>query len=326
MIGRRAVLAGVGATLLAPSAARAQPRPARAVRLGVLLFSDPGTDPSMRAAREALRERGYVEGQNISIEYRYAEGRAERLHDLAVDLVRTGPDVIFALGGDVAPHVAAATKAIPTVVVVSGNPVSGGLAASLAAPGGNVTGVTLIMSELAGKRLQYLKQIAPRVSRVAVIWTPLHHDDELAETQAAGRSLGVQIHSVALRSTAEFADAMQAAMAAGIDGMFAVSSRLIFGLRPAIVDVAARHRVPLAAGWGPWTESGALLSYGPDVSVAVRRAVSHHLDRVIKGAKPANLPMEQPTKFDLTVNLKTANALGLSIPQNLLLQADRVIQ
>jgi putative ABC transport system substrate-binding protein len=325
VIGRRAVLAGVGATLLAPSVVRAQ-RPSRAVRLGVLLFSDPGTDPSMRAAREALRERGYVEGQNLAIEYRYAEGRAERLRELAVDLVRTRPDVIFALGGDVAPHAKAATKTIPIVVVVSGNPVSGGLAASLAAPGGNVTGVTLITSALAGKRLQYLKQTAPRISKVAVVWTPLHHDDELAEAQTAGPSLGLHVHSVPLRDSAEFAAAIQAAEAARADAMMAVSSRLVFGLRPAIIEAAARQRVPLAAGWGPWAEAGALLSYGPDVSVAVRRAVTHHLDRVIKGAKPADLPMEQPTKFDLTLNVKTATALGLTIPQNVLLQADRVIQ
>lgn len=325
MIGRRAILAGVGATLLAPPAVFAQ-RPVRVVRLGVLLFSDPGSDPSMRAAREGLRERGYVEGQNLTIEYRYAEGRAERLRDLAVELVRTRPDVIFAIGGDVAPHARAATSTIPIVVVVSGNPVTGGLAASLAAPGGNVTGVTLITSELAGKRLQYLKQAAPRLSRVAVVWTPLHHDDELAETQSAGRSLGVQVHSVAVRDRAEFDGAMQAVAAAGIDGICAVSSRLIFGLRPAIVDAAVKHRVPLAAGWGPWADSGALLSYGPDVSVAVSRAVTHHLDRVIKGAKPADLPMERPTKFDLTINLKTAHALGLTIPQDLLVQADRVIQ
>ncbi|HYE89924.1 MAG TPA: ABC transporter substrate-binding protein [Terriglobales bacterium] len=325
MISRRTVLAGVATTLLAPSAVLAQPRP-KPVRLGVLLFSDPGSDPNMRAAREALRERGYVEGQNLSIEYRYAEGRPERLRDLGADLVRTRPDAIFALGGDVAPHAKAATSTIPIVVVVSGNPVTGGLAASLAAPGGNVTGVTLITSELAGKRLQYLKQAAPRVSKVAVIWSPLHHDDELAEAQAAGRSLGFQVHSAEVRNGAEFTAVLQAALAAGVDGVMAVSSRQIFGLRPAIVDFAARHRLPLAAGWGPWTESGALLSYGPDVSVAVRRAVTHHLDRVFKGTKPAELPMEQPTKFDLTINLKTASALGLAIPQNLVLQAERIVQ
>ena len=325
MIGRRAVLAGAAATLLAPSAVFAQ-RPGRAVRLGVLLFSDPGSDPNMRAAREALRERGYIEGQNLSIEYRYAEGRPERLKDLAVELVRTGPDVLYVLGGDVAPYLKAATSTIPIVGVVSGNPVTGQLASSLGSPGGNFTGVTLITSELAGKRLQYLKQAAPRLSKLAVIWSPLHDDDELAESQAAGRTLGFQVVSVSVRDAAEFQAASQTALGQGVDGLMAVPSRQVIGLRGPLLDMAMRHRIPLAGGWGLWPESGALLSYGPDVGVAVRRSVAHHLDRVIKGAKPADLPIEQPTKFELVVNLKTANALGLAIPQNLLLQADRVIQ
>ena len=325
-IRRRALLAGAAATLLAPSAARAQRPAGRMVKLGVLLFSDPASDPNIRAARDALRERGYIEGQNLAIEYRYAEGRPERLRDLAFDLVRTAPDLIFALGGDVAPFAKAATSSIPIVAVVSGDPVTGNLVSSLAAPGGNLTGITLITSDLAGKRLQFLKQAAPRVTKVGVFWSPHHHDDELAQSEIAARTLGIHIVSCPVRDAAEMPLALQAAATAGVDAAMAVSSRLIFGVRVALADFTARQRIPLAGGWGPWAELGALLSYGPDVSAAARRAATHHIDRILKGAKPAGLPVERPTKFDLVINLKTAKTLGLVVPQALVFQAERVIE
>ena len=322
MVTRRAVLGGALA-LLAPSAAFAQ-RPARAARLGVLLFSDPGSDPNMRAFREALREHGYVEGQNLSIEYRHAEGHAERLAELATDLVRTKPDVIFTIGGDVAPFAKTATQTIPIVIVTSGDPVRGKLVQTLAAPGGNVTGVSLISSDLAPKRLQLLKLAAPRITRVAVLWNPDHHDDELAETRTAARTLGMDVRSVELRDmTSE--DPLLTAIAQGADALMAVSSRTMVRNRTALVDFATKHRIPLAGGWGLWADAGALLSYGPDVDLMVRRAVGY-VDRVLKGAQPAKLPVEQPTKFELVVNMKTAKALGLTPAQGLLLQADRVIQ
>lgn len=322
MITRRGVLGGALA-LLAPSAAFAQ-RPARAARLGVLLFSDPGSDPNMRAFREALREHGYVEGQNLSIEYRHAEGHAERLAELAADLVRTKPDVIFTIGGDVAPFAKAATQTIPIVMVTSGDPVRGKLVQTLAAPGSNVTGVSLISSDLAPKRLQLLKLAAPRITRVAVLWNPDHHDDELGETRTAARTLGMDVRSVELRDmTSE--DPLLTAIAQGADALIAVSSRTMVRNRTALVDFATKHRIPLAGGWGLWADAGALLSYGPDVDLMVRRAAGY-VDRVLKGAQPAKLPVEQPTKFELVVNMKTAKALGLTPPQTLLLQADRVIQ
>jgi len=322
VVTRRAVLGGA-LGLLAPSAAFAQ-RPARAARLGVLLFSDPGSDPNMRAFRETLREHGYVEGQNLSIEYRHAEGHAERLAELAADLVRTKPDVIFTIGGDVSPFVKAATQTIPIVIVTSGDPVRGKLVQTLAAPGGNVTGVSLISSDLAPKRLQLLKLAAPRITRVAVLWNPDHHDDELSETRTAARTLGMDVRSVELRDMSS-EDPLLTAIAQGADALMAVSSRTMVRNRAALVDFAAKHRIPLAGGWGLWADAGALLSYGPDVNLMVRRAAGY-VDRILKGAQPAKLPVEQPTKFELVVNMKTAKALSLTPPQTLLLQADRVIQ
>ena len=324
MIGRRAVLGGAVATVLMPSAVHAQ-RTSRIPRLGVLIFSEPQTDPNTQAMREGLRERGYVEGQNLLIEYRYAEGHAERLRDLATDLVRTKPDVIFVLGTDVAAFAKAATSTIPIVGAMSGDPVRAKLVPSFAAPGGNLTGVTFLTSEVAGKRLQLLKQAVPRVARVAVLWSAEHPDDELNETQSAARALGVQVVSSEMRDASELDGALQAAVSAGADAFMVVPSRFTVRLRAAQIDFATRHKLPLAGGWGIWAESGALLSYGPDVNAMVRRATGH-VDRILKGAKPSELPVEQPTSFELVVNLKTARALGITMPQTVLLQADRVIQ
>ena len=323
MIGRRTAL-GALAMLIVPSAVRAQ-RPARSARLGLLLFSDPGSDPNTRALREALRDHGYVEGQNLVIEYRYAEGQPGRLRDLAIDLVRTKPDVIVVLGGDVAVFAKEATSTIPIVFGSSADPVRGGLVATLAAPGGNLTGVTFLTSEVAAKRLQFLKQAAPRITRVGVVWNPTHMDDEFDQIKGAARSLGVQVVSGDIRDTSELDGALHAAIAAGADALMAVPSRLTVRLRSQIGDFASRHKLPLAGGWGLWAESGALLSYGADVNAMVRLTAGY-VDRILKGTKPATLPVEQPTKFELVLNLKTARALGLSIPQALVLQADRVIE
>ena len=281
MLGRRTVRGGVAMTLLMPSALRAQ-RPSRAARLGVLLYTDPGADPNTRALREGLRARGYVEGQNLSIDYRSAEAHRERLPELAADLVRAKPDLIFALGGDVAPHVTAATTAIPIVFVVSNDPVRTKLVRSLAAPGGNVTGVTLQSAELAPKRLQLLKQAAPGITRVAVVRNPDHADDELAETQAAARALGMHVTSIDVRADVDHGAPLQAAVSAGTDGLIAVSARSIVRRRNAIVEFAGKNRLPLAGGWGLWAESGALMSYGPDLDAMV-----------LRGTKPADLPIQQ---------------------------------
>ena len=324
MIARRTLVGGAVAVMLGGPAAAAPPR-GRQVRVGVLLVSDPRSDPNMRAVRDELRELGYVEGQNLSLEYRSAEGRPERFRQIAADLVQTRPEVILVLGGDVAVEAVAATRTIPLVLSISNDPVRSRLVASLGRPGGNVTGVTFLTAELAAKRLQLLREAVGRLGRVAVIWNPNHVDDEYREIEAAGRTLGVHVLSAEVLDGPQLERAFDAILASKPDGLMAVSSRLIVRLRSAIVDFAAKHRLALAGGWGLWAETGALLSYGPDLDVMVRRAVGY-VDRIVNGARPGDLPIEQPTKFELVVNLKAATALGVTVPPSLLAQATRIVQ
>ena len=300
-------------------------QPGKGVLLGVLLFSTPEADPNLRAFRQGLGERGYVEGKNLTTVYRYAEGKPARLASLAAELVALKPDVIFALGGDVAPFVRTATNTIPIVMVSSVDPVQSGLVPSLARPGGNLTGVTYLSSELAPKRLQFLKEAAPKVSRVAVLWNPNHVDPEYRDTQAAGRVLGVDIQSLEVRGPDDFDAAFQTATARRAEAIIVISSRLMFFNLQRIIEFAAQHRLPLVAGWGPWAQAGALLSYGPDLNASSHRAAMY-VDKVLKGVNPGELPIEGPTKFELVINLKTAKTLGLTIPPVLRTQAAHVIE
>lgn len=304
-------------------AAAAEAQPARKT-VGVLLFSTPEGDANLAAFRRGLAELGYVEGRNLTLVYRYADGKPERLPAQAAELVALAPDLIFAMGGDVAPFARTATSTIPIVVAVSNDPVQAGLVASLARPGGNVTGVTFVSSDLAAKRLQLLKEAAPTVSRVAVLWNPDHVDPEYRETQAAGRILGVRVQSLEVRSTADFEAAFQAAAAEGAQALVVVSSRLTTFNQRRIMELAAQQRLPVVSGSGPWADAGALMSYGPDLDAIVRRAATH-VDRVLKGANPAQLPIERPTRHELVLNLRTARALGLAISPTLRAQANRVI-
>lgn len=300
-------------------------QPAKVARLGVLLYGTPESDPNLAALRQGLSELGYVDPRTIKLEYRYAAGKPERMRDLAAELVATKPDAIVALGGDVAPSVRAATSTIPIVAIVSNDPVEAGLVASMARPGGNVTGVTFVSSDLAAKRLQFLKDIAPRVSRVGILWNPDHVDPEYRETQKAATSLGVRLHSLEVRSANDLDAAWQAATSAQLEAVIAVSSRLTTLNRQRIIESAQQRRLLLVSGWGPWAREGALLSYGPDLDATTRRAAVY-VDKILKGAKPGDLPIEQPTKFDLVINVKTANAFGLTIPQTVQLRASQVIE
>ena len=312
----------LGLFAAAPLAGEAQP--AKVARVGVLLFGTPETD-AFFSIRRGLSGLGYVEGQNIVFEHRYAEGKPERLPDLANDLVRSKPDVIIAAGGDVAPFAKRATGIIPIVVITSADPVQSGLVASLARPSGNVTGVTFVSSDLAGKRLQLLKEAVPGVTRVAVLWNPDHPDGEFAATQAAGRSLGVQVQSLEVRGRDDFASAFAAANRDGMEAVIVASSRLMTLNRARILDLAVQNRLLIVSGWGPWAAEGGLLSYGPDLDAVIRRSATY-VDKILKGAKPADLPVEQPTKFELVINLKTAKAFGLTIPPSVLARADRLIE
>jgi putative ABC transport system substrate-binding protein len=305
-----------------PLAARAQKS---VPRLGVLLYTNPELDPNIEAVRLGLRALGYTEGKNLAIEYRYAEGRPERLARLAAELAQTKPDVILALGGEVAPWAKKATESIPLVFAVSTDPVLAGLVVTLGRPGGNATGVTFILDELASKRLELLKEAAPRISRVAFLWNPDHPDNEYGITEQAARKIGVELRPVEMRGPDDLQDALHTVIQVHADALYVVSSRHTITHIPSIVGFAAKNQLPLASGFGAWAKAGGLLSYGPNVDDMVRRTASY-VDRILKGAKPADLPVQQPARFALVINITAARALGLTIPESFLLRADEVIE
>jgi putative tryptophan/tyrosine transport system substrate-binding protein len=321
---RREFIGLIGAAAAWPAALGAQQRSRQPV-IGVLLYSNPQDDPDAESFRRGIRGLGYVEGQNITVEYRYAQGRPERLPGLAAELVGLKPDIVFALGGDVAPFASKATQTIPIVYAMSADPVRLGLAKSLARPEGNATGVTFLSDELAAKRLEVLKETAPRISRVAFLWNPDHADNELNGVQRAAAIHNVELRTIEFRGAGDLDRAFSVAKQAGVDGVYVVSSRhTVANLRP-IIEFAAQNRLPLAGGWGAWAQAGGLVSYGPNVGEMVRQAAGY-VDKVLKGAKPGDLPVQQPTRFELLVNLKTARALDLTIPESFLLRADKVIE
>ena len=291
----------------------------------MLLYSTPQADPQMETVRRGLGELGYVEGQNLVISYRYAEGKPERLADLAAALVREKPDLLLALGGDVAPYAVKATSTIPIVFLSSADPVQLGLAASLARPAGNATGVTLLLDDTASKRMELLKEAVPRVSHVAFLYNPDHPDNELREAQRAAQSLNVRLQPVEMRGSGDLGDALRAVTDAGSDAVYVVSSRQTVLNTPRIVDFATRNRLPLAGGWGAWARAGGLLSYGPNINDMMRSVVAY-VDKVLKGAKPADLPIQQPTKFEFVINAKSAKAIAIDVSPTLLARADEVIE
>jgi putative tryptophan/tyrosine transport system substrate-binding protein len=322
---RRELITLLGGTAVAwPFAARAQQR-SKMARLGVLLFSTPQGDPQMKAVHIRLRELGYVEGQNLIVIYRYADGKYERLPDLAAELIAEKPDVVLALGGDVAPYAAKATSTTPIVFISSADPVQLGLAASLARPARNATGVTLLLDDTASKRLELLKEVVPRVQRTAFLWNPEHPDNELPEAQRAAPALDIQLQPVEMRGSGSLESALRAVGDARPDALYVVSSRHTVLNIPAIIDFAKTNRLPLAGGWGAWARAGGLISFGPNTDEMARRAIDY-VDKILKGAKPADLPIQQPTKFELVINAKAAKAIGIEVPPMLLARADEVIE
>jgi putative ABC transport system substrate-binding protein len=317
---------GLVLTLLAGALhANAQPR-GKVWRIGQLLTGG-GWDSGLDAFRLRLGELGYVEGQNLLIEYRNAEGSAERLPELAAELVRLNVDVIVTFGTQAAFAAKRATTAIPIVMGSSGDAVGIGLVQSLARPGGNDTGLTGISPELSGKRLELLKEAFPKKSRVALLWNPANPLDvlEFKATVAAAPALGLMLQSLEVRVPEEIEAGFAAAAKARAD-LLVVFPDPVFGTaRAQIVGLAVKHRLPAMYVWQQDTVAGGLMSYGPSFPDSLRRAATY-VDKILKGAKPADLPIEQPTKFELVVNLKTAKALGLTIPQTLLLRADQIIE
>jgi putative ABC transport system substrate-binding protein len=311
--------------LVAPLATNAQ-QPTKVYRIGRLAPGSPG-HPSTEVFRQALHELGYIEGQNLVMEYRWAEGRDERLPDLAAELVRLPVDVIVASGGAI--HAARqATRTIPIVMVGASDPVAQGYVASLARPGGNTTGLSLLSAELPGKRLELLKETVPQSMRVAVLANPANasYESVMHNLTVAARALGLQLHVVELRSPDELDAAFAAMTRAGADTLIVLAEpALLDGLRGRIADLAAKHRLPAMYDWRMYVDAGGFMSYGRSLPDIYRRAATY-VDKILKGAKAADLPVEQPTKFELVLNLKAAQALGLTIPPTLLFQADEVIQ
>jgi len=302
--------------------------PAKVRRIGLLsLFSPSVTAHWHEAFRLGLRDLGWIEGKNISIEYRYAKGSSDPLPDLAADLVRLRVDVIIGSSTPEALAAKNATRAIPIVMVIPGDPVGSGLVESLARPGGNVTGLTQMSPQLAGKRLELLKEIVPTLSRVAVLWNPQSQPSKLIlkELQLPARQLGVQLDSLEVRSPDDFDKAFEDATRARVGALIPLANPVITTNLKRIADFAAKSRLPSIYQFSYFADDGGLVAYGPDRADLYRRAATY-VDRILKGAKPADLPVEQPTKFELVINLKTAKAIGISIPPSVLVRADRVIE
>jgi ABC-type uncharacterized transport system substrate-binding protein len=311
--------------LTAPCAAEAQ-QPTKVYRVGWL---HPGSRSStLEPFRQGLRELGYIEGQNLVIEYRYAEGRDDQLADLATELVRLQVDVIVAVGVAgirVAQH---ATRTIPIVMAGITDPVAQGFVASLARPGGNITGLSTLNEDLFGKRLELLKEMVPQSARIAVLTNPGHplHEPWMNTLTVAARALGLQLHVAELRSPDELVNAFAAMTRAGADALIVLTDpALLANLHGRIVDLAATHRLPAMYSQRFFVDAGGLMFYGLSIADMSQR-LAVYVDKTLKGATPGDLPVEQPTKFELIINLKTAKALGLTIPPTLLFQADGVIQ
>ncbi len=332
---RRIVLAVALAfsVLLAPLAADAQQAAGKVYRIGflsVLGAPTPSTPAGgLDAFRQVLRELGWVEGQNIVIDYRFAEGRFDQLPDLAAELVRLKVDIIVAVATQGVAAAKNATETIPIVMISgSADPVGLGFIASLARPGGNVTGLSYSVGpEILGKGLELLKEIVPKVRRVAILSNPASPVQPLfiREVKVAARSLGVQLQLLEARGPNEFDGAFAAMAKERVGALLVVADSIFILHRTRLADLAARSRLPAAYGGRENVEAGGFMSYGPSVRDLFRRSATF-VDKILKGAKPGDLPVEQPTKFELVINLKTAKALGLTIPPSVLIRADEVIQ
>jgi len=304
-------------------------QPRKVPLIGYLRQGSPASAKSEdEAFRQGLRDLGYVEGKNILIEYRYAEGKVERVPDLAAELVQLKPDVIV-VGGNRATRAAKqATNTIPIVVGSADDLVRAGLVASLANPGGNITGSTGIAPDLSGKRLELLREAVPKASRVAVVWSPSKDaadDAEVNETETAAHQLGMKIQPVPVREPSEFKSAYAQATKQHAHAVIIIQGAFTLAHRVGLADLAAQHRLPSMCEQAAWTNDGCLLSYGRDQLAQWRRA-AYFVDRIMKGTKPTDLPVEQPMKFEFIVNLKTAKQIGLTIPPNVLARADKVIR
>jgi ABC-type uncharacterized transport system substrate-binding protein len=326
-IGRRDFITLMGGAAAAwPLAARAQ-QPGKVYRIGVFTAGAPLMSKTWSIFIDGLKELGWTEGKNIAFEPRYAENNLDRLPELAAELVRLNVDVILAFG-TLAPLAAKrASATVPIVMANAGDPLGSGLVASLARPGGNVTGMSLMAPDLGGKRLELLKEILPWLSRVAVIWNAANPYSALVfeEIRGAAKTLAIELQSLEVRGPGDFDGVLDSAVRKRADALVAVEDPLTFNHRKQIAESCAENRLPAMYGLREYADAGGLLAYGASQEDLLRRAVGF-VDKILKGVKPADLPVQQPTKFELVINLKTAKALGLEIPPTLLARADEVIE
>jgi len=325
-VNRRAFVTGLGAVLAAPRAAEAQ-QPAPRWRIGVLLVLLSPTGKEAQAFRQGMRDAGYVEGRDVVVEWRSAEGDYARLPQLAADLVERKVDVIVADTTQATQAARGATSTVPIVMAIVADPVGSGVVANLSQPGGNITGLSIMLAELSAKRLQLLKDAIPRLTKVGVLWNPptAYHAKALQNLKAVAPSLAMELSVVSARTPEEIGAAFEALDRAHVEALFLLDCPPFFTHRTTILKLAMKARLPVISGERPYAEEGALISYGPSYEDQLRRT-TEYVDKILKGGKPSNLPIAQPTKFDLVINMKAAKALGLTIPPSLLLRADQVIE
>jgi len=316
------VLGGAAAAALAPS-----PAPAEQSKIPRLGYLYAGTPPLNPAFWQAMRELGYSEGHNIETDYRWAEGNPELLPRLLAELTRLKPDVIFAEGVQATVAVKKVGVATPVIFLTHADPVEAGFVSSLGKPGGMLSGVTMIAPQLAGKRLQLLKEAVPETRRVAILVNTANPGarSTLQQLESAARPLGLNLQILEARSVKEMEDAFTAIINAGANALYVSLDPLFYGQRPRLLDLTADSKLPAMYDVKAFVDAGGLISYGPDFASLFAR-VAYLIDKVLKGVRPADLPVEQPTKFELVINLKTAQALGLTVPQSLLARADEVIE
>jgi putative ABC transport system substrate-binding protein len=325
---RRWLIAFVGAAALQPLFATAQQT--KVPTVGLLLpyvQSEAQAQARVIAFQTSLQERGWVDHRNVVLEFRYSEGRLDRLPALAADLIAKNVDVILTAGTEATDAARKATTRVPIVMAAIGDPVAAGFIASLARPGGNITGTSLLATELSAKRLDLLKQMLPALTRLAVLWGPNNAStvQKFSQIRSAAALLNVQIRSLELRVPADLEKSFETAAQFGAEAIMTTEDAIQIAYRTRVVELARDQRIPVASEFGEFARAGALMSYGPKILDAFRDAASY-VDKILRGADPADLPVEQPTRFELVVNLKTAGALGVTVPESLVARADEVIE
>jgi len=316
------------AVILASAHLAEAQQPAKVPRIGFLAAVSPSNiSDRTEAFRQGLRDLGYVEGKNIVIEWRYAEGKADRLPGLAAELVRLKVDVIVTGGAANTRAAKEATNTIPIVMAQDPDPVGNGFVASLARPGGNISGLSTLAPEISGKRLELLKEIVPKLSRVAVLGTSTNpgNAQALRETELAAQAFGVKLQNLDVLDSKDIETAFRGANKGRAEAVLVLGGSVLGSQRTQVVDLAAKSRLPATYYAPEWVEDGGLMSYGVSFTDSYRRAATY-VDKILKGAKPADLPVEQPTKFEFIINLKAAKQIGLTIPPNVLVRADKVIE